>query len=270
MDGAYLIDKPAGPTSHDLVYEVRRKVNAEIDRTRQIKVGHAGTLDPFASGLMIVLVGRATRAQRFVMGLPKSYEAVARLGWTSTTGDPEGDLTETGNVPPDPPELPTGRLSQRPPAYSAIKIDGKRAYARARAGEEVQTPEREVTVTRFAQLRRAGDLATFAIDCSSGTYVRSLIAGLADAYCVELRRTAIGPFAVGDADPERLLSLETLLGAVMETRTVAEPEAQRIAHGRPIEGSAPDYILLVDEGGAVAIATEREAGILRPVVGFRG
>src|SRR5258707_4633351 len=136
MDGVILVDKPAGPTSFDIVARVRRTL------PRKTKVGHGGTLDPFATGLLIVLIGRATRIQRFLMEQPKAYETVARLGWTSTTGDPEGELTHTGVVPPDPPSLPTGRIRQRPPAYSAIKIDGRRAYERARAGEEVVVPER--------------------------------------------------------------------------------------------------------------------------------
>ena len=127
MDGVLLIDKEAGVTSHDVVARVRRA------RERKVKVGHAGTLDPFATGLLLVLVGRATRAQRWLMGLPKTYETVARLGWTSTTGDPEGELTHTGLVPPDPPVLPTGVLRQRPPAHSAVHVDGERAYRCYRA-----------------------------------------------------------------------------------------------------------------------------------------
>src|SRR5215213_8132132 len=134
-----LIDKPAGKTSHDVVAAVRRE-------HRGRRVGHAGTLDPFATGLLLVLVGRATRVQRYLMALPKSYETVARLGATSTTGDTEGEIVETGRMPPDPPPLPTGELLQRPPAYSAVKVDGKRAYARARAGEEVVLQARPVTV----------------------------------------------------------------------------------------------------------------------------
>ncbi|HWI21658.1 MAG TPA: tRNA pseudouridine(55) synthase TruB [Baekduia sp.] len=264
MDGALLIDKPAGPTSHDVVYGVRRAL------PKGTKVGHAGTLDPFATGLLIVLTGRATRAQRFLMGLPKSYETVARLGWTSTTGDPEGELVHTGNVPPDPPVLATGRLMQRPPAYSAVKVDGRRAYERARAGETVELAEREVEVTRFEQLERDGERARFAIDCSSGTYVRSLIADLADAYCLELRRTAIGPFSVTEADPERPLGLLELLSPIMEVRTVDDADGAAIAHGRTIAGTAPEPVLVVDSDGVVAIAEQRDSGRLGAVVGFRG
>jgi tRNA pseudouridine55 synthase len=218
-DGILLIDKTAGMTSHDVVAVVRRAVKGA-------KVGHAGMLDPFATGLLIVLVGTATKAQRRFMELPKRYETVARLGALSSTGDTEGEIVETDKLPPDPPPLPTGEIRQRPPRHSAVKIGGQRAYKRARRGEEFEMPERIVTVYRFEQLWRepesaqaaaartsptAGAPATgnrpapklerakYEIECSSGTYVRSLIADLHDAYCLDLRRTAIGPFQVTHA-----------------------------------------------------------------------
>jgi tRNA pseudouridine55 synthase len=201
MDGVLLIDKPAGMTSHDVVARVKHSLGG-------VRTGHAGTLDPFATGLLIVLLGKATKAQQTMMGLPKRYETVARLGATSSTGDTEGEITETGRIPPDPLDLPTGEIRQRPPTYSAVKIGGERAYKRARRGESFEMPERIVTVTSFTQLwRSSGEdekppgpaRAGFAIECGSGTYVRSLIADLGDAYCLELRRTAIGPFEVADA-----------------------------------------------------------------------
>jgi tRNA pseudouridine55 synthase len=192
VDGILLIDKPIGLTSHDVVAAVRRSLGRP-------KTGHAGTLDPFASGLLILLVGKATRLQSRLMALPKRYETTARLGATSTTGDPEGDIAHTGRIPPDPPELPVGEMRQRPPIYSAVKIGGERAYARARRGEQFEMPERFVAVHRFEQLWRDGERAGYLIECSAGTYVRSLIADLGDAYCEELRRTAIGPFAVEQA-----------------------------------------------------------------------
>jgi len=191
-DGVLLIDKPPAITSHDVVTRVRRALGGA-------KTGHAGTLDPFASGLLIVLVGRATRIQRQMMELPKRYETVARLGALSSTGDPEGEITQTGRLPPNLPVLPTGEIRQRPPIYSAIKIKGERAYRKARRGESFQMPERIVTVSRFEQTWREESRAGYLIECSSGTYVRSLIADLEDAYCEELRRTAIGPFVVDDA-----------------------------------------------------------------------
>jgi tRNA pseudouridine55 synthase len=197
VDGVLLINKPAGVTSHDVVAAVRRSLGGP-------RTGHAGTLDPFATGLLLILVGRATRAQRTLMNLPKRYEAVARLGARSSTGDTEGEITETGRLPPDPPDLPTGEVRQRPPVYSAVKIAGERAYRRARRGEQLVMPERVVTVYRFRQLWReqgGGPAATaaFEIECAAGTYVRSLIADLGDAYCLQLRRIAIGPFDVRDA-----------------------------------------------------------------------
>ncbi|HWX97187.1 MAG TPA: tRNA pseudouridine(55) synthase TruB [Solirubrobacteraceae bacterium] len=197
-DGVLLIDKPAGMTSHDVVAAVRRSLGGA-------RTGHAGTLDPFATGLLLVLVGRATKSQRRLMELPKRYETVAQLGALSSTGDTEGEITRTGRIPPDPPRLPTGEVRQRPPMHSAVKIEGERAYRRARRGEQIQMPERTVTVERFAELWREpaapGELprAGYEIECGSGTYVRSLIADLGDAYCLALRRTAIGPFDVRDA-----------------------------------------------------------------------
>jgi tRNA pseudouridine55 synthase len=196
-DGVLLIDKPAGMTSHDVVAAVRRSLGG-------VRTGHAGTLDPFATGLLLVLVGRATKAQSALMELPKRYETIARLGAVSSTGDTEGQITETGRLPADPPALPTGTIRQRPPMHSAVKIRGERAYRRARRGERFEMPERVVTVYRFEQLWREREpiaRAGFQIECAAGTYVRSLIAELHDAYCLALRRTAIGPFEVADAVP---------------------------------------------------------------------
>ncbi len=262
-DGILLIDKPAGKTSHDIVAAVRRE-------HRGRRVGHAGTLDPFATGLLLVLVGRATRIQRYLMALPKSYETIARLGATSTTGDTEGEIVETGIVPSDPPPLPTGELLQRPPAYSAVKVDGRRAYDRARAGEDVVLDERPVSVYRFDQLWREGDRAAFAIECSAGTYVRTLISDLGDAYCLELRRTAIGPFSIDDVSPTRLISLEQAL-SFMPSVHLDREDAQRASHGVAVGSGredAAEAVLLVDGAGAIAVAEPRN-GSLKPVVGFR-
>lgn len=264
-DGVLLIDKPAGRTSHDVVAAVRR----ELGGRRGPKVGHAGTLDPFATGLLLVLVGRATRAQRFLMAQDKAYETVARLGWTSTTGDPEGELVHTGRVPALDAPLPSGRLRQVPPAYSAVHVGGRRAYELARAGVAVEIPEREVDVRRFELLWRDGDRAGFAIECSSGTYVRSLIADLGDAYCLELRRTRIGPFAVADADPERVVPLGEALAAVLPVVDLSPQDARRAGHGVGVDGTAEGPVLLRDADGPIAVAEPREGGVLKPVVGFR-
>jgi tRNA pseudouridine55 synthase len=251
MDGVLLIDKPVGCTSHDVVAAVRRALGG-------VKTGHAGTLDPFASGLLLVLVGKATRIQEKLMGLPKRYETVARLGAVSSTGDPEGEITQTSRIPPDPPTLPTGTLRQQPPIYSAVKIGGERAYKRARRGERFEMPERLVTVYRFEQLWRDDDPADpragYLIECSAGTYVRSLIADLGDAYCVELRRTAIGPFEVEDAvapprrgepwEPPEPISIEQALDLAAAGQAPGGRDRSRGEVGRgpgppPVEGHLP-------------------------------
>ena len=188
-----LCDKPAGITSHELVRRVRRE--------RDCKAGHAGTLDPFATGLLLVMLGEATRVQRFLTGLPKTYLATARLGWRSSSGDPDGELTETGRVP-ESLQLPTGTVRQRVPMTSAVRVGGERLYRKARRGETVTTPPRDVEIHRAELLGREGELVRYEIECSSGTYVRTLVETLGDAYCAALRRTAIGPFRVEDAGSE--------------------------------------------------------------------
>jgi tRNA pseudouridine55 synthase len=284
VDGVVLADKPAGISSHDVVDRARRALGRR-------RVGHAGTLDPFATGLLLILVGRATRLQRYLMELPKTYEVVARFGAVSTTGDPEGEITETGAIP-ETLTLPTGTITQRPPAYSAVKIGGERAYKLARRGEEVQPPERQVRVDAFDLLWRDGDRAGFRIVCSSGTYVRSLIADLGDAYCLELRRTAIGEFTTDGAESPTWPALERQegrprRGSAPSVVSIAEAlrfmphvalegdEARRASHGAAV--AAPDAtlsgaVLLTDAVGPVAVAEVRERdGVreLKPRVGLR-
>ncbi len=188
-----LVDKPAGLTSHAVVERLRRE--------RDCKAGHAGTLDPFATGLLLVLLGGATRLQRHLVGLSKTYLATARLGWRSSTGDPDGELIETGRLPAKL-ELPMGRVRQRVPMTSAVRVGGERLYRKAHRGETVETPQREVEIYRAELLGSDGDTASYEIECSAGTYVRTLVETLGDAYCAQLRRTAIGPFHVDDADEE--------------------------------------------------------------------
>ncbi len=262
--GVILADKPAGVTSHDVVAQVRRRLG------RSVKVGHAGTLDPFATGLLLILVGRATRVQRFLMALPKTYVVCARFGAVSSTGDPEGEILETGVIPEGDLPLPTGVLSQRPPAYSAIKVAGRRAYALARAGEKVELAERSVHVYRFVEVWRRGPERAFEIECSSGTYVRSLIADLGDAYCTALRRTRIGEFDVADADPERMIGLDEALSFLPEVRLEGE-SARHASHGRPVNGAAGEAIVrLTDDSGLIALAEALPDDRLKPIVGFRG
>lgn len=208
-----LFDKPAGVTSHDVVEGIRRE--------RGVKAGHAGTLDPFATGLLLILLGRATRLQRFLVGLPKTYRAKARPGWRSSTGDPEGELTLTGRVPRSS-RLPTGRIRQRVPMTSAVRVGGERLYRKAHRGEIVVTPEREVEIYRAdlvggGSTSFTGDYFEYEIECSTGTYVRTLIETLEDAYCCELCRLAIGPFSLGHAGREYdLEEVAELLPAVRE------------------------------------------------------
>jgi len=259
--GVILRDKPAGITSHDVVARVRREVG------RGVKVGHAGTLDPFATGLLLVLVGRATRVQRFLMALGKTYEVTARFGAVSSTGDPDGEIVETGVVPGGDLRLPTGRLRQRPPAYSAIKLGGRRAYALARAGAQVELPERDVEVHRFEETWRDGDRRGFVIECASGTYVRSLIADLGDAYCETLRRTRIGQFEIDDAEPARVIALNDALSFLPEVRLDPE-QARRASHGVAVPGDPEGPVRLSDDHGLIAIG-EPVGGELRPTVGLR-
>jgi tRNA pseudouridine55 synthase len=239
-------------------------------------VGHAGTLDPFATGLMLVLLGRATRLQRYLVGLPKAYRAGVRFGVTSTTHDPTGELTETG-VRVDEPAVRAvltslqGEIEQRVPAFSAVKVEGERLYRRARAGEEITLPVRMVRIdrlelTRFDEGAQEGELE---VECSSGTYVRQLVADLgeacgAGAYCSALERTRVGPFTLADADPDRVLSLNEAL-AFLPARELSVDEAARVRNGRPVEGSGDGPIRLTVEGELVAVAVERD-GLLRPEV----
>jgi tRNA pseudouridine55 synthase len=259
-DGVLLVAKPAGVTSHDVVARIRREL------PRGTKVGHAGTLDPFATGLLLVLVGRATRAQRFLMALPKTYRVVARLGWSSDTGDRDGELTHTGRIP-ERLEIPVGEQLQRPPAHSAVRVGGRRAYELARRGERVELEPRPIQVHRAELLWHEGERAAFEIECSSGTYVRVLASDLGDAYCEELERTAIGPLSLADAG-ERLLPLAEAL-AFLPERRLSDDEARAVRHGRGLRAAAgePERLRLTYEGELLAIA-EPHAGDLQPVIVF--
>lgn len=272
--GVLLVAKPAGVTSHDVVERIRR-----LPLAGDTKVGHAGTLDPFATGLLLVLIGQATRMQRFFMVLPKTYRTRARFGVTSDTGDRTGTLVATGArtweqaVREALPQL-TGTIRQRVPLVSAVKVGGERLYRKARRGEEFETPERAVRIDRlelltFDEVRQVGELE---IDCSSGTYVRQLVADLgeicgAGAHCEELQRLAIGPFRLDQADEQRLVSLESALGFLPERRLDSD-EARRARHGNALtpnlEESGEGPIRLTADGELVAVAESRD-GALKPV-----
>ncbi|HVX48051.1 MAG TPA: tRNA pseudouridine(55) synthase TruB [Candidatus Saccharimonadales bacterium] len=214
MPDILLVDKPAGWTSFDAVNYVRKLIaRAEGKKPRQIKVGHTGTLDPFATGLLVLLVGREnTRRAGELAKLDKSYEVTLRLGAVSSTGDPEGEIKAVSDTKPEEKTLEealkrfTGQIEQVPPAYSAVKIDGRRAYKLAREGKEVKIEPRKVTINRLELLDYAYPQAKLIADVSSGTYIRSLVQDIGEAlgtgaYTTELRRTRIGDFSVADASP---------------------------------------------------------------------
>lgn len=257
-----LCDKPAGVTSHDVVERERR--------SRGTKAGHAGTLDPFATGLLVVLLGRATRLQRYLLGLSKTYRAVARLGWRSSTGDPDGELSHTGRVP-ERLELPVGRIEQRVPMTSAVRVGGERLYKRAHRGEEVETPVREVEVHRAELLGSDGERAEFEIECSSGTYVRTLVATLEDAYCERLRRTAIGPLRVADASDEPIAAAAAL--AFLPERVLSSGESEMVANGVAVDamsdngsGGVEGEPIRLTHGGSLVAVARRRGDALRPEV----
>jgi tRNA pseudouridine55 synthase len=223
---------------------------------------------------MLALVGRGTRLQRYLVGLPKAYRTEVRFGVTSTTGDPTGELSETGRRTGEPAvraalaEL-TGEIKQTVPAFSAVKVGGVRLYRRARAGEEIALPERTVRIDRLELLRfdEAAQEGELAVECSSGTYVRQLVADLgelsgAGAHCMALERTRVGPFELADVDPQRMLSLSQALGFLPERPLSAEDSA-RVRHGRAVEGASAGPVRLTFEGQLIAVAVERD-GLLRP------
>jgi tRNA pseudouridine55 synthase len=209
-DDVLLIDKPAGITSFGVVARVRRVLSQQLGK--KAKVGHTGTLDPFATGLMIIVTGKECRNAGNYSKLDKEYEATITLGLTSTTGDPEGELTQVSS---DVPSLDavqaalqqfTGEITQRPPIYSAIKINGRRAYDLARKGEVFEMPERQVTVFSLELLDYKYPEMKIRVHVSSGTYIRTLAQDIGTvletgAYCSQLRRTKVAQWSVTDATP---------------------------------------------------------------------
>jgi tRNA pseudouridine55 synthase len=205
--GIILVDKPAGPTSFAVVAATRRRTRA--------RTGHAGTLDPFATGLLLLLSGAATRLQPRFVGLPKRYATEIDLSGRTTTGDPEGEIVDEHDPPVDadleealdrlrgPIELPV-------PAASAVKIDGRRAYALHRQGVAVEMPVRSMIVYELRQEAYVGGVVRLDLLVSSGTYVRAIAEALG-GHCRSLRRTEIGPFRVEEADPERIIPPEEAL-----------------------------------------------------------
>lgn len=283
-----IVDKPAGMSSHDVVGQVRR-----IAHTR--RVGHAGTLDPMATGVLVLGVERATRLLNHLVLTDKTYLGTIRLGAATSTDDATGEVVsqadasglDKASVEAAMATL-TGQILQRPSAVSAIKVAGQRAYARVRAGEEVELAARPVTVTRFdllAEPRLGGgycDLDVL-VDCSSGTYVRALARDLGQAldvggHLTALRRTRVGPFTLDGAlnltelaglDDPIMLPLPAAIAAAMPVRALGPDEARELSYGRsiPAAGIAGTYGGIGPAGEAVALLTET-AGRARPVLGF--
>lgn len=207
-DSVLLIDKPAGITSFGVVARVRRQLSQQLGK--KAKVGHTGTLDPFATGLMIIVTGKECHNAGNYSKLDKEYEATIRLGQTSSTGDPEGEISDISDVQPSLEEVQkalakfVGEITQRPPMYSAIKINGQRAYKLARKGEVVEVPERVVTVFSLDLLEYSYPELKIRVHVSSGTYIRTLAEDIGKVlgtggYCIQLRRTKVAEWSVGDA-----------------------------------------------------------------------
>lgn len=207
-DGIILIDKPAEMTSFGVVARVRRVLSQAAGK--KVKVGHTGTLDPFATGLMILVIGKECKNAETYSKLDKVYEATFHLGQISTTGDPEGDLTDVSDRQPSIEEIKaalaqfTGQIMQRPPIFSAIKIDGKRAYRLARDGEEIEIPERPVTIHSLELVDYTYPELKIRTHVGSGTYIRSLCVDIGNvletgAYCTQLRRTSINKWTLNAA-----------------------------------------------------------------------
>jgi tRNA pseudouridine55 synthase len=294
LDGILVVDKPIGPTSHDIVGLIRRLAATK-------RVGHGGTLDPFASGVLPVFLGRGTRIVEFHLADRKRYRATVCFGASSTTDDLEGEMTPGMGPAPTRAQveaaLPalTGPISQRPPAYSAIKVGGRRAYAMARAGETVTLAERQVTIHALDFLSwddtdPERPIAVLDVACSAGTYIRALARDLGEAlgsaaYLGALRRTEAGPFPEADAisldairaaatdDPgaiARLLRpIDTGLERFPEVALTPE-EIGAVARGqfiRPTAGFEPGaerYRLRAPDGALAAVAVEAPGGRLAP------
>jgi tRNA pseudouridine55 synthase len=244
--GLVLVDKPAGPSSFAVVKRLRDRTGA--------RAGHAGTLDPFATGLLLVLLGSATRLAQYLVGLDKRYVTEVDLRSTTATGDIEGDPVEEHEPPPSE-ELEhrlgplSGEVTLRVPAASAVKIDGERAYKRFRAGEDVEMPYRASTIHELVLHRYEDGVATLELLVSSGTYVRA-IADALDGHCRSLRRTAVGPFSVDDADEEQILppadALPFLPAIDLSLEEADEIRAGRRRIERPVRAMCEGRLVAVD------------------------
>jgi tRNA pseudouridine55 synthase len=273
-EGLVLVDKPKGITSHDAVDAVRRALGTR-------KVGHAGTLDPMATGLLVMGVGRGTRFLRFLADLDKEYEGIGRLGVETDTLDAEGEVVRTADVDVDEPALReamdglTGEIEQRPPAYSAVRVGGERLYKAARRGEAAEAPPRRVRVDSFDLIRYEPPDFDFRVVCSSGTYVRSLVSDVGarlgcGAHLTLLVRTRIGPYRRAEAAPPDAvrdpLPIERAV-AHLPRVDLDEEEARAARHGRPLGPSGHDGPHAVfDPQGRLIGVWEDEGARARPHV----
>ncbi|HSE28246.1 MAG TPA: tRNA pseudouridine(55) synthase TruB [Gemmatimonadales bacterium] len=273
-----LLDKPAGPTSHDLVARARRALGTRA-------VGHAGTLDPFATGLLVLLIGKATRLARFAGNQPKTYLATAVLGERTDTDDATGTALPggPGPVPVDRAEVARaiarfrGTAPQRPPAFSAKKVGGVASYRRARRGEAVALAPVDVTVHAIELADWTPPRVTFRATVSAGTYIRALARDLGEAlgcgaHLVALRREAIGALRVEEAVPPEAVGPTAVLPARRAVAHLPAVEldgvaAAAVAHGRPVPGGAglEGHVALL-AGGELAAVARAEGGVLRPEV----
>jgi tRNA pseudouridine55 synthase len=254
--GLVLVDKPVGPSSFAVVRSMRKRHGA--------KAGHAGTLDPLASGLLLVLLGAATRLARYLVGLDKRYVAGIELGRRTTTGDSEGDELEAGAVPDDLDAALrrlVGEVELRVPAASAVKIEGERAYRLHRRGVTVEMPLRRSTVHELRVLRREGRLVELELHVSSGTYVRA-IADALGGHCVSLRRTEVGPFRVEDADEAVVLPMREAVPHLPEL-VLDEQEVGRVLGGQAVPRDGEGRARLSHAGRLVAVA-RLGGGLARP------
>jgi tRNA pseudouridine55 synthase len=278
--GLVVVAKPGGLTSHDVVARLRR-----ILRTR--KVGHAGTLDPMATGVLVCGVGRGTKLLGHLALDTKAYAATIRLGAATTTDDAEGEVVSradatgvTDAAVAAAMAALTGAIEQVPSSVSAIKVDGKRAYAMVRAGERVELAARPVTVSEFTLLARRGTELDVRVECTSGTYVRALARDLGAALGVgahlsALHRTRVGPFTLEhartleelEADPTLSLSLDGAVAVAFARRDVDGALAEDLTHGRPLPpvGLPGTYGVFGPDGTAIALVAERDR-LARPVV----
>jgi tRNA pseudouridine55 synthase len=276
-EGLLLVDKPSGMTSHDAVDVVRRSLGTR-------KVGHAGTLDPMATGLLVLGVGRATRLLRYLGDLPKTYAATGRLGEETDTLDADGEIVRRAPVDVSLAEVERacaslrGESMQTPPAYSAVKVGGRRLYEAARKGEVLEAPARPIRVDAFDVTAFDGRDFEVLITCSGGTYVRVLVGDVGralgcGAHLVRLRRTSIGSFRVEDANPPGAGTLEPVERAVEHLPTVRldAEEARAAAHGRPLgpSGIVGPYAVL-DPGDELVGIYRDEGAMGRPEVVLTG